>query len=110
MVSSNQELFHTWNELVKKEYFDDLKNYDEIIRSRKERDKLHSEVKNLHMLKIKERERYTSYPKVRKSLERLSNAEIYEDDILAIDTILSMTGIGHQYKDKHRYIQTLTND
>ena len=47
---------------------------------------------------------------MRKSLERLSNAEIYEDDILAIDKILSMTGFGHQYKDTHRYIQTLTND
>ena len=44
------------------------------------------------------------------SIERLSKAEIYEDDILAIDKILSMTGISHLYKDKHRYIQTLIND
>lgn len=62
------------------------------------------------MLKIKERERYNSYPKVIESRERLSNAEIYEDDFLAIDKILSMTGISHLYKDKHRYKQTLIND
>ena len=44
------------------------------------------------------------------SIERLSKAEIYEDDILAIDKILSMTGISHLYKDKHRDIQTCMND
>jgi hypothetical protein len=35
---------------------------------------------NLEILKIKKRERYNSYPKVIESIERLSNAEIYEDD------------------------------
>ena len=62
------------------------------------------------MQTIKERERYNPYPKVIESIERLSNTKIYEDDILAIDKILSMTGISHLYKDKHKYIQTLIND
>ena len=52
-------LFNTLNEIgrennksldeIKKEFFDDLKNYHEIVRSRKKRDRLQSEIKNLEM-------------------------------------------------------------
>jgi len=65
---------------------------------------------NLEMLKIKERGRYNSYPTVIQSIEKLSNFGVYEDDILEIDKILSMTGISHLYKDKHRSKQNLIND
>jgi len=96
---------------IKKEFFNDLKSYEEVIRSRNERDRLKSELKNLEMLKIKERERYNSYPKVIQSIERLSNAAIDENDILAIDKIISMAGIDHHlYKDKTKYKQNLIDD
>ncbi len=51
-------------EQIKKEFFDDLKSYDEILGSRNERDRLQNEIKNLEMQLIKEKERYNSYPKV----------------------------------------------
>jgi len=96
---------------IKKVFFNDLKSYEEVIRSRNERDRLKSELKNLEMLKIKERERYNSYPKVIQSIERLSNAAIDENDILAIDKIISMAGIDHHlYKDKTKYKQNLIDD
>ena len=44
-----------------------------------------------------------------KSNERLSNAGIYEDDIIVTDKIISMAGI-HLYKDKSRYKQDLMDD
>jgi hypothetical protein len=98
-------------EQIKKEFFDDLTSYDEILRSRKEKDRLQNEIKNLEMQLIKEKERYNTYPKVIESIERLSNAGIYEKDILAIDKIVSMAGISHNlYKDKRRYNQTLIDD
>lgn len=96
---------------IKKEFFNDLKNYDVVIRSRNERERLQSELKNLEIKIIKERERYNSYPTVIKSIERLSNAEIDENAILAIDKIISMTGISHHlYKDKRQYNQNLMDD
>ena len=108
-------LFNTLNEIgrennksldeTKKEFFDDLKSYDEIIRSRKERDRLQSEVKNLEIQTIKEREKYNSYPQIIQSIDRLSNAGIYED-ILEIEKIISMTRI-QIYKDKPMYKQNL---
>ena len=39
-------------EQIKKEFFDDLKNYGEILRSRKERDRLKNEIKNLCIVKL----------------------------------------------------------
>jgi hypothetical protein len=96
-------------EQIKKEFFDDLKNYGEILGSRNERDRLKNEIKNLKMQVIKERERYNSYPKVFHSLERLSNVGIDEDDIIVMDKIISMAGI-HIYKDKSRYKQNLIYD
>jgi hypothetical protein len=95
---------------IKKEFFDDLKSYEEILGSRNERDRLQREIKNLEIQLEKEKERFNSYPKVIKSLERLSNAKIYEDDILAIDKIISMARNGHVYKDKTRYKQNLIDD
>src|SRR5215211_5210421 len=56
---------------IKKEFFDDLKNYYKVIESRNERDRLQNELKNLDMLKVKEKEKYNSYPKVIKSIETL---------------------------------------
>jgi hypothetical protein len=98
-------------EQIKKEFFDDLKNYDEILGSRKKRDRLQNEIKHLEMQLIKEKERYNSYPKVIESIEKLSNAGISENDILAIDKIISMAGISHHlYKDKRRYKQNLIDD
>jgi hypothetical protein len=96
-------------EQVKKEFFDDLKSYGEILGSRNERDRLKNELKNLKMQVIKERERCNSYPKVIQSLERLSNVGIYEDDIVEIEKIISMAGI-RMYKDKSRYKQDLMDD
>lgn len=94
---------------IKKEFFDDLKNYHEVIRSRNERDRLQSEIKNLEMLKMKERERYTnSYPKVIQSIERLSNVGIDEDDIIMIDKIISIVGNNYLYKDRGK--QNLIDD
>ncbi|HET9807609.1 MAG TPA: hypothetical protein VFP49_11920 [Nitrososphaeraceae archaeon] len=97
-------------EHIKKEFFDDLKSYDEILGSRNERDRLQNEIKNLEMQLIKEKERCNVYPKVIQSIQRLSNARIYENDIIKIENILSMTGI-HLYKDKSsRYKQNLIDD
>ena len=75
-------------EQIKKEFFDDLKNYDEILRSRNERDRLQQEIKNLEIQLEKEKEKYNAYPKVIESIEKLSNARIYENDIIKIDNII----------------------
>ena len=88
-----------------------LKRYDEILGSLNKRDRLQSEIKNLEMQIIKEKkERCNAYPKVIQSIQRLSNARIYENDIIKIDKIVSMTGI-HLYKDKSgRFKQNLIDD
>ncbi len=65
-------------EQIKKEFFDDLKSYEEILGSRNERDRLQSEIKNLEMQLLKEKERLNAYPKVIQSIQRLSNAGINE--------------------------------
>jgi len=96
-------------EQIKKEFFDDIKSYDEILGSRKEKDRLKNEIKNLELQLIKEKERYNSYPKVVQSLEKLSNVGIYEDDIIVMDKIISMAGI-RIYKDKPMYKQNLIDD
>src|SRR5688500_15241648 len=56
-INELRVLFNTLNDIgrennknideIKKEFFDDLKNYHEIVRSRKKRDRLQSEIKNL---------------------------------------------------------------
>jgi hypothetical protein len=40
---------------IKKEFFDDLKNYDEILGSRNKKDRLQNEIKNLELQLIKEK-------------------------------------------------------
>jgi hypothetical protein len=82
---------------IRKKFFDDVKNYEEIIGSRKEKDRLKHELKNLEAQTMKEREKYNAYPKILESVLRLSNAGISEDDIVKIDKIVSMTDF---YLDK----------
>jgi hypothetical protein len=63
-INELRVLFNTLNEIgrennksldeIKKEFFDDLNNYHEIISSRKKRDRLQSEINNLEMQTIKE--------------------------------------------------------
>jgi hypothetical protein len=94
---------------VRKEFFDDVKNYEEVIGSRRERDRLKDELKILEVQTMKERERYNAYPKIIESISRLGGAGISEDDIIKIDKILSMTDY-YLYKDKPLYKETLIDD
>ena len=94
---------------VRKEFFDDVKNYEEVIGSRRERDRLKEELKILEVQTMKERERYNAYPKIIESITRLGGAGISEDDIVKIDKILSMTDY-YLYKDKPLYKETLIDD
>jgi len=57
---------------IRKQFFDDVKNYDEVIGSRKEMDRLKNELKNLEIKIMKERENYIAYPPVIESLLRLA--------------------------------------
>ena len=96
---------------IEKEFFDDLKNYGEVLSSRNEIERLQKEIKHLEIQIIKEKERYNSCPKVIDSLERLSNVGISENDIIAIDRIISMSGTIHQLnKDKAKPIQNIMSD
>ena len=96
---------------IEKEFFDDLKNYGEVLSSRNEKERLQNEIKHLEMQIIKEKERYNSYPNVIDRIERLSNAGISENDIIAIDRIISMSGTPYQLnKDKARSIQNIMSD
>ena len=49
---------------IRKQFFDDIKNYEEVIGSRKEIERLKTEVKNLEEKTVKEREKYIAYPAV----------------------------------------------
>ena len=75
---------------IKKKFFNDVKNYEEVIGSRKEIDRLKNELKNLEFQTMKEREKYIAYPAVIESLLRLTGSGISEQDIVKIDKILSM--------------------
>jgi hypothetical protein len=86
-------------EQIKKEFFNDLKNYEEVLRSRKEKGQLQREIKNLEIQLEKEKEKYNSYPKVIDSIQKLSNARIHENDIIKIENIISMAGAS-LYKNK----------
>ena len=94
---------------IRKEFFDDVKNYEEVIGSRREIDRLKNELKSLEAQTMKEREKYNAYPKILESLIRLSSAGISEDDIVKIDKILSMTDY-YLYKDKPLSKETLIDD
>jgi hypothetical protein len=97
-------------EQIKKEFFDDLKNYDEILRSRNERDGLQREINSLKIQLEKEKEKYNAYPKVIQSIQKLSNTGINENDIIKLENIISMTGT-RLYKNKSSiYKQNLIDD
>ena len=90
-------------------FFDDVKNYEEVIGSRKEIDKLKNELKILENKTMKERENYIAYPTVIEAMLRLAGSGIYEQDIIKIDKILSMTDY-YPNKDKPLYKETLIDD
>jgi hypothetical protein len=94
---------------IRKKFFDDLKNYEEIIGSRKEIERLKNELKNLEIQISNEREKYNSYPKIIESINRLTGAGIPEEDIVKIDRILSMTYY-YLYKDNRVYKEALFDD
>jgi hypothetical protein len=77
---------------IRKKFFDDVKNYEEVIGSRKEIDRLKQELKDLEAQTMKEREKYNANPQLIYSIIRLAIAGIFEDDVVKIDKILSMTG------------------
>jgi hypothetical protein len=96
---------------IRKEFFDDVKNnYSDVIGSRKEIERLRNELKILEVQTMKEREKYTTLPKILESLIRLSAAGIYEDDIVKIDKILSKTDYYYLYKDKPMSKEALFDD
>jgi hypothetical protein len=100
---------HDYDE-IRKQFFEDLKkNYEEVIGSRKEIDRLEKELKILEEQTMKEREKYNSYPKVIESIRRLAGSRISEEDIVYIDKILSMTDY-YLYKDKRLYKEGLIDD
>ena len=92
-----------------KNFFDDVKNYVEVIGSRIERDRLKNELKNLEIKNMKEREKYLAYPALIEALLRLAGSGIDELDMIKIDKILSMTDY-YPNKDKPLYKETLIDD
>jgi hypothetical protein len=94
---------------IRKQFFDDVKNYEEVIGLRKEIDRLKYEVKNLEAQTMKEREKYNAYPTVIEGILRLAGSGINENDIIKIDKILSMTDY-YTNKDKPLYKETLIDD
>jgi hypothetical protein len=118
-IKELRTLIHMLNEIgmehhqtfdeIRKKYFDDVKNYDEVIGSRTEIEKLKKELKNLEVQTMKERQKYNAYPDVIDSIIRLTGSGISEEDIVNIDKILSMNDY-FLYKDKLLYIDDLIND
>jgi hypothetical protein len=92
-----------------KKFFDDVKNYAEVIGSRIEIDRLKNELKNLEIKTMEEREKYNAYPTVIDSILRLAGSEIKEQDIIKIDRILMMTDY-YSNKDKPLYKEKLIDD
>jgi len=103
-LENNQEF-----DEIRKEFFDDIKNYEEVIGSRKERERLKNELKSLEIQIMKEREKYNSYPKIKESITRLTAAGIPEEDIVKIERILSMTYY-YLYKDNRIYKEAFFDD
>jgi hypothetical protein len=96
-------------DVIRKQFFDAVKNYEEVVGSRKEIDRLNNELKGLQAQTMKEREKYNAYPKIIGSITRLSSAGISEEDIVKIDKSLSMTDY-YLYKDKPLSKETLIDD
>jgi hypothetical protein len=94
---------------VKKKFFDDLKNYEEVIGSRIEIERLKKELKNLEFQILKERKKYDAYPDVLDSIVRLTGLGISEEDIVKIAKILSMNDY-FLYNDKLEYKEDLIDD
>jgi hypothetical protein len=84
---------------IRKQFFNDLKKYEDVIASRKEIDRLKNEIKNLEVAIMKEREKYNAYPNIIERITRFLGAGIYEDDIVKIDKILTMSDF---YLDKDK--------
>ena len=103
-LENNQDFDET-----KKEFFDDVKNYEEIIGSRKETDRLKNQRKSLQVQIMKEREKYNAYPEIIESIIRLAGVGISEEDIVKIDRILSKTYY-YLYKDNRIYKEALFDD
>jgi hypothetical protein len=76
---------------IRKQFFNDLKKYEDVIASRKEIDRLKNEIKNLEVAIMKEREKYNAYPNIIERITRFLGAGIYEDDIVKIDKILTIS-------------------
>lgn len=96
-------------EVIRKEFFDDVKNYEEVIGSRIEIERLKKELKILGAQIVKERKNYEAYPEVLDSIIRLGGSGISEEDIVKIDKILSMNDY-FLYKDKHLFREDLIDD
>ena len=96
-------------DVTRKQFFHDVKNYDEVIGSRMEIDRLKNELKNLEINTLKEKEKYIAYPTVIEVILRLAGSGINEDDIVKIDKILSMTDY-YPNKDKPLYKETLIDE
>ncbi|HEX2407495.1 MAG TPA: hypothetical protein VHJ38_09840 [Nitrososphaeraceae archaeon] len=95
---------------IRNRFFDDVKNYEEVIGSRKEKDRLKNECKILEDQLMKEREKYNTYPKVIESIMGLAGAGIYETDIVKINKILSMSDYSYQEGDTTLSKEALIDD
>jgi hypothetical protein len=94
---------------IRQQFFDVVKHFEEVIELRREIDRLKNEFKSLAAQTMKERENYNAYPKILESIIRLSSAGIFEDDIVKIDRILSMTDF-YRYNEKPLSKEDLIND
>jgi hypothetical protein len=94
---------------IRKQFFDYVANIEEVMSSRKEIDRLKHEIKSLAAQTMKEREKYIAYPKIIESITRFTGAGIYEDDIVKIDKILTMSNF-YLDKDKPFSKETLIDD
>jgi CENP-B N-terminal DNA-binding domain len=94
---------------IRKKFFDDAKNYEEVIGSRIERERLKKELKILEIQTFKERKKYNMYPEVLESLVRVTGSGISEEDIVKIAKILSMNDYFVD-KDSLEYKEELIDD
>ncbi|MGE3517297.1 MAG: hypothetical protein AB7H53_19350 [Hyphomicrobium sp.] len=97
-------------ENIKKEFFNDLKNYDEILRSRNEKDRLQKDIKNLEIKLEREKENNNAYPRAIESIQKLSIARIYVNDIIKIENIISKSGTSLYRNNISKYKQILMDD
>lgn len=118
-INELRTLFNILNEIgmdynqnfdeIRKKFFDDVKNYEEIIGSRIEIERLKKELKMLQIQTEKERQKYNMYPDVLDSIVRLTGSGISEEDIVKIAKILSMNDY-FIYKDTLEYKEDLIDD